>query len=75
VETQKSKIVSRAIVLFVMLLPWSHLAEAQQPKKIARIGFLSGRGNPTPTTPDPLGDAFRQGLQDLGYIVGKNVLI
>ncbi len=47
----------------------------QQPQKIARIGFLSGRSTPTATTPDPNADAFRQGLRDLGYIEGKNILI
>jgi putative ABC transport system substrate-binding protein len=33
----------------------------------------SGRGDPS--TPDPLVDAFRQGLRDLGYIEGKNILV
>ena len=32
-QTQKSKIVNLAVVLFVMLLPWPHLAEGQQPGK------------------------------------------
>jgi putative ABC transport system substrate-binding protein len=49
------------------------LATAQQPKKVPRIGYLSGRGDPS--TPDPLVDAFRQGLRDLGYIEGKNILV
>jgi putative tryptophan/tyrosine transport system substrate-binding protein len=48
-------------------------AEAQQPKKVPRIGYLAGRGDPS--TPDPLIDAFRQGLRDLGYIEGKNILV
>jgi hypothetical protein len=41
-QTQKSKTVNLAIALFVTLLPWSHLAEAQQPEKTARIGLLGG---------------------------------
>ena len=51
------------------------LAEAQQPGKVPRIGFLQRRVAPTPANPDPLADAFRQGLRDLGYIEGKNILI
>ena len=42
------------------------VAEAQQPIRIARIGYLgSTRSDP----PEP----FRQMLQRLGYIEGKNV--
>ncbi len=46
-------------------------AEAQQPGKIARIGFLSLNmaGNPRGT------DSFRQGLRELGYVEGRNVVI
>jgi ABC-type uncharacterized transport system substrate-binding protein len=50
-------------------------AEAQQPTKIPRIGFVSARANPTPTTPDSSADALRQGLRNLGYIEGKNIVI
>jgi hypothetical protein len=34
----KSQIASLAIALFVMLLPWPNLADAQQTKKVPRIG-------------------------------------
>jgi putative ABC transport system substrate-binding protein len=46
-------------------------AEAQQAAKVARIGFLSVdlAGNPRGT------EAFRQGLRDLGYVEGRNVVI
>jgi ABC-type uncharacterized transport system substrate-binding protein len=45
-------------------------AQAQEPKKIPRIGYLSGSGSEAPTVV-----AFRRGLRDLGYIEGKNILI
>jgi ABC-type uncharacterized transport system substrate-binding protein len=63
------------LALCAVLLAPSFSVHAQQAKKIPRIGFLSGRANPTPTTPDPNADAFRQGLRDLGYIEGKNILV
>ena len=44
----------------------------QQPAKIPRIGFVSGTAF---QTPGPDFEAFRQGLRDLGYFEGKNILI
>jgi putative ABC transport system substrate-binding protein len=44
-------------------------AEAQPAAKIARIGYLAT--NPTPH----LQEAFRQGLRDLGYVEGRNLVI
>jgi putative ABC transport system substrate-binding protein len=60
--------------LFVVLL-FTHgqLAAAQQPKKIPRIGFVTPIGDPN--TPGPQVEAFRQGLRDLGYIEGKNIVV
>jgi len=52
------------------LVAASLTAEAQAPVKIARIGFID------PGLPDAsLFDAFRQGLRDLGYVEGRNILI
>ena len=48
-------------------------AEAQQPKKIPRIGSVSVSGDPK--TPGRYVEAFRQGLQELGYVEGKNILV
>jgi putative ABC transport system substrate-binding protein len=45
-------------------------AEAQQPAKAARLGYLSPRSGPS-----YLDEAFRQGLRELGYVEGDNVLI
>jgi ABC-type uncharacterized transport system substrate-binding protein len=56
--------------LSAMLLALSFPAHAQQPKKIPTIGFMRG-GSPT----DPEVEAFRQGLRELGYVEGRNVII
>jgi putative ABC transport system substrate-binding protein len=62
------------LALCAMLFALSSTLEAQQPK-IPRVGFLQRRVAPTPTNPDPLWDAFSKGLQELGYIDGKNIKI
>ena len=59
-------------VLGAMLLALSFPAEAQQPKKVPRIGFFFGASASSNTDRT---EAFRQGLRDLGYIEGKNILI
>jgi len=46
-------------------------AEAQQAAKIARIGYLALNLVASPHLPE----AFRQGLRDLGYVEGRNVVI
>jgi putative ABC transport system substrate-binding protein len=43
--------------------------EAQQPKKVPRIGYESG------VSPTEREEAFRQGLRDLGYVEGQNIVI
>src|SRR5713226_6739724 len=47
------------------------VAEAQQAAKIARIGYLAGSLTVNPHLPE----AFRQGLRDLGYVEGRNLVI
>jgi hypothetical protein len=54
-----------------LLLALGLPAEAQQPKKIPRIGFVSTSGDPK--IPAPNVEAFGQGLHDLGYVEGKNI--
>jgi len=61
------------ITLCAILLTLNFPSSAQQPAKIPRVGFLSGSGNPN--TPGPQLEAFRRGLQELGYIEGKNILV
>src|SRR6266851_7474103 len=46
-------------------------AEAQQAAKVARIGYLSTNHGANPH----LREAFLQGLRDLGYVEGRNVVI
>lgn len=47
-------------------------AEAQQAKRVSRIGFLTlGSGS----SPSGLRDAFRDGLRQLGYIEGQNIYV
>jgi putative tryptophan/tyrosine transport system substrate-binding protein len=47
-----------------------HPAEAQQSKKVFRIGYLSGTD---PATDSPRSEAIRRGLRELGYIEGENI--
>ena len=51
------------------LLAFGPCAEAQQPKKIPRIGFLA------PTLQQHYVEAFQQGLRELGYVEGQNIAI
>jgi ABC-type uncharacterized transport system substrate-binding protein len=64
-------------ILFLYLLTLftsavSQPADAQQPAKIPRIGFLAG--NPLSGNAARI-DAFKQGLRELGYEEGKSIII
>ena len=62
---------SRSAIGVLFLLP-PLLAEAQQVDKVHRIGFL---GNSTPALEANLVGPFREGLRELGYVEGRNILI
>jgi putative ABC transport system substrate-binding protein len=54
------------LTLAVLLVPL--IADAQQATKVHRIGWLR-------PDPEPALDIFRQGLRDLGYVEGQNLII
>ncbi len=58
-------------LLSIAAMAWPLGASAQQAAKVPRIGYLSGNLAANPHLPE----AFRQGLRDLGYVEGRNVVI
>ncbi|TAK09870.1 ABC transporter substrate-binding protein [bacterium] len=60
------------VLLAAFILASVQLGEAQQAKKVPRIGFLATN---FPTTSPARYEAFRQGLRELGYVEGKNIVI
>ena len=66
----KKKIFLSAVA--ILILASVHFADAQQPKKVARIGFLAPA---TRTGYQHQTDAFLQGLRELGYVEGQNIAI
>jgi len=64
-------VTSRSVFYFAlcaMLFALCSVAQAQQPTKVPRIGYLSGRGSSPP-------QEFVQALRKLGYEEGKNITI
>jgi putative ABC transport system substrate-binding protein len=61
-----------SILVAVVLLALGVIAEAQQTEKVPRIGYLAGS---SPSFEAHRVEGFRQGLRDLGYIEGKNILV
>ena len=64
----------------LVVLGWCALAtplaaSAQQPGKVWRIGFLAVRSRSTPSNPEVYYDAFVDGMRELGYVEGKNLVI
>jgi len=60
------------ILIATLTLAWGNLAEAQQAGKVYRIGYLAGA---SPAAIPERVAAFRQGLRELGYVEGKNIVI
>ena len=61
-----------SILVAVVLLALGVIAEAQQPKKVPRIGYLSSCD---PATESTRAEAIRLALRELGYIEGQNIAI
>ena len=66
------KLVLSSILAAMLAFLLGVAAEAQQPTKNPRIGYLSGS---SPSTSPARREAFRQGLRELGYVEGKNIVI
>ena len=60
------------LALCAILLALSFPAEAQQPTKVPRIGWLAGGSLSAQSARI---EAFRQGLREHGYVEGKNIVI
>jgi putative ABC transport system substrate-binding protein len=60
------------LAIWLAITASSHAAEAQQPKKVQKIGLLLGFGL-LPSSSNI--EAFRQGLRDFGYLEGQNIAI
>jgi putative ABC transport system substrate-binding protein len=76
VDSRKSKIQNRKwaglFAIVVALTVCGARAEAQQPAKAHRIGFQSAA---SPSAISARTEAFRDGLRELGYVEGKNIVI
>ncbi len=75
-DNRKSKIQNRKwaglFAIVVALTVCGARAEAQQPGKIPRIGYLTVSS--LSVNADRI-EAFRRGLRELGYVEGKNIVI
>ena len=60
------------LTLCAMLFALCSSAEAQQPKKVPRIGYLS---SVDPASESTRSEAIRLALRELGYIEGQNIAI
>jgi len=60
-----------SVIAFVLVVAGA-VAQAQQPKKVPRIGILFPS---TAATTTHLLEAFKRGLRELGYVEGQNLLL
>jgi putative ABC transport system substrate-binding protein len=60
-----------SVGLAVVVLAVAVTSEAQQPQKVGRLGA----GSPADPLSQASHDAFRDGLRDLGWLEGKNIVI
>src|SRR5258708_23407484 len=62
----------KALALSALVFAITFPVQAQQATKIPRIGYLTGTSLSTNAARN---EAFRQGLRELGYVEGKNIII
>src|SRR6266481_852566 len=63
----RKTVVALLVGLILASVPF---AEAQQPKKVPRIGYLTSSD---PATESARSEGIRQALRDLGYVEGQNI--
>ena len=61
------------VALVVTLAMYGARAEAQQPKKVPRIGFLITSSRDASSSGSARSEPFRLALRELGYIEGQNI--
>jgi putative ABC transport system substrate-binding protein len=66
----RMRIVARCLLMTILLI--TDFVWAQQLKKMPRIGYLSTN---SPSAVSTRTEAFRQGLRELGYVEGRNIVI
>src|SRR5262245_32163938 len=71
-KTMSRKMV--CVAFATLLFAVSFHAEAQQAKKVFRIGYMTA-GFPSSTSTKEIAEAFRRGLRELGYVEGQNTVI
>jgi putative ABC transport system substrate-binding protein len=70
-KIQNLKWLGLSVITFVLVVGVV-VAHAQQPKKVPQVGFL---GSASPSAVSARIEALRQGLRELGYVEGKNIVI
>jgi putative tryptophan/tyrosine transport system substrate-binding protein len=72
-RSKQAGMIKKTIIILLVALALApvRLAEAQQVKKVPLIGLLAAFSSSNPARIE----AFRQGLRDLGYVEGKNIVI
>src|SRR4030095_2877164 len=70
-RSRRRKWLGLSIIAFVLVVAGA-VVQAQQAKKIPRIGYLS---NIEPACDFPRSEVIRQALRELGYIEGQNIAI
>src|SRR5215510_15314608 len=71
-KTGENSMFRRIVICLPLTLLLLTVADAQQPKKVPRIGYLSVRD---PAGESTRSEAIRAALHELGYIEGQNIAI